>query len=62
VILDGSKVDALALDASKPRELIVRSNDGRYHGKSSVGVGDPQPKVIRLKPVKSAADRLFGPN
>ena len=58
-VLDGSEAEALALDPAEPREVIALSNDGRYSGRTTVGVTDPQPRTIRLEPAGSASGRLL---
>ncbi len=57
--LDGSEAEALALDPAEPRKVIALSKDGRYYARTTVGVGDPQPRTIRLEPAGSASGRLL---
>jgi hypothetical protein len=48
VVVDGSEIEALALEPGKPRELTATSNDGKFIARFSVGTDDPQPRTIRL--------------
>jgi RNA polymerase sigma factor (sigma-70 family) len=59
VDLIGSEAEVLALDASKPREVIALSNDGMYYTRTFVRAADSQPRSIRLEPSGSVSGRLL---
>src|SRR5262245_1115390 len=58
-LLDGSEAEVLALEPSKPRQVIAASRDGKYAASRFVRTDDPQPKAIRLEPTGSLSGRLL---
>jgi hypothetical protein len=58
VTLDGAEIEILGLNPDKPRELIAQTADGKYIVKTTVGVNDPDPKVIQLKAACAVTGRV----
>jgi hypothetical protein len=59
VVFDGSEVEVLALEPSKPRIVTVVSTDGKFTSKTVVDADDPQPMTIQLEPAASVSGRLL---